>query len=303
MKKLFLSIATAGLLFAGCGEKAKTRTTDSILWKVTGNGLENPSYLLGTHHFASVEVLDNFPAYADALQSAVQVAGEVDMENLSDAQILVIEKGSMPEGTSYHDLLGAGDYEKLDALMTEFFGAGLDQFGALKPAMISTMVTQLSYAKVHPEFNLATHISIDGYIQNIAREQGKEVIGLETIEEQVEVLLNFEPLEAQAASLLCSLEHDELGMQQLTKLTELYSAGDLAGMHDLANDTLNDPCPSSEEFRHALIKLRNDRWMEQIPSLMGEGSTFIAVGALHLTGEEGIIEQLRRSGYTVESIR
>ncbi|MCD8072735.1 MAG: TraB/GumN family protein [Alistipes sp.] len=303
MKKLFITIAASALIFAGCGEKAKTEITDSILWKVSGGGLENPSYLLGTHHFAPVEVLDNFPAYADALQSAVKVVGEVDMEKLGDAQMLFIEKGTMPEGTTYHDLLSPEDYKKLDAIMTEDFGAGLDQFGALKPAMINTMAVQLAYAKAHPGFNLATHVTIDGYVQNVGREQGKEIVGLETIEEQVELLLNYEPLEAQAESLLCSLENDEYGMEQLKLLTEYYSEGKLAQMHELANDTENDPCPSSEEFKLMLIKMRNDKWMEQIPSLMGEGSAFIAIGALHLTGEEGLINQLRQAGFTVEPIR
>lgn len=303
MKKILLLAATAAILIAGCGNRSSAEPTESILWKITGNGLSTPSYLLGTHHFAPVSILDEYPAYTEALASAEIVIGEVDMETMNAAQALMMESAMLPEGTTYHDLLTEEQYARLDELLTGMFGAGLAQFGNFKPAMILNMYTALSYSRANPSFNIMMHVPIDSYIQNLGRESGKEIAGFETFEEQISLLMDFEPLPVQAELLLCSLENDEDSVEKFIEMDNLYKEGNLQGMYDMSFDNDDEPCRMSDEFELAINKLRNDKWMAQIPGIISEKPAFIAVGALHLAGEEGLINQLREAGFTVVPIR
>lgn len=301
MKMLWLFIASLSVLPASIF--AAEPAAESLLWKVTGNGLEKPSYLLGTHHLGNISILENYPSYRDAIRSADLVVGELDMESLSGAQEALMQYGTMPDGVTYRDLLSEENYDKLENYLMENFGTGMSRLGGFKPAMISTMYVQMSYIASDPSFDPASHEPIDGYIQRLGREGGKKVIGLETVDEQMELLMNFEPLEVQAQSLLCAMENEDTGLEFMRLLNEFYAEGRLQAMYDLSFDNPDDPCPSSEEFQLALVNRRNANWLGELPGMMAESSVLVAVGALHLAGEPGLVNRMREMGYTVEPIK
>lgn len=131
----------------------------------------------------------------------------------------------------------------------------------------------------------------------------RPVIGLETTEDQIHLLLNMQTLERQADLLICMVKNPELLKEQMDELQTAYHAQDIDALRELYEKEMpDDPCPSTEEEKNAMNGDRNRKWLEKLPAIMEEKSSFIAVGCLHLPGEDGIIEGLRNLGYRVEAV-
>jgi uncharacterized protein YbaP (TraB family) len=277
--------------------------TGALLWKVSGNGLSKPSYILGTHHLTHVSFVDNIPGLRDVMANTQQTVGELLLSDEAGMQQKVQAAAMMPAGESYSKLLSAEDARALDEGLKSLVGAGLDQFGQFKPGMISMIYTITLYTKLYPEFNPMPHEAIDSYVQRIAKENGKSVLGLESVDDQIYALFEAEPLKDQAESLVCSIKTRDLAKDQLDKLNAYYKAGDLTGMYNMAFNNPDEPCKVSQAQQNAINRDRNDKWVEKLPAIMEDNSNLIAVGALHLAGEEGILNQLATKGYTVEPVK
>ncbi len=277
--------------------------TGTLLWKISGNGLSSPSYILGTHHLAHVSFVDQITGLKEAMETTEQTVGELVMSDQSAMQTKIQQSAMMPAGETYQTLLSADDYAKLDVGLIDVLGAGLGQLGSLKPGMISMLYTITLYTKIYPEFNPMSHEAIDAYVQRIAKEKGKPVQGLETVDDQIYALFDAEPLKVQAESLVCAVGQREKAKEQLDKLNDLYNKGDLKGMYSMAFNNPDDECKTSQKQQDALNKDRNDKWILKLSGIMKDKSSLVAVGALHLAGEEGILNQLAKLGYKVEPVK
>lgn len=278
--------------------------TGSLLWKVSGKDLAQPSYILGTHHLIEKTFLDSINGFTEAFANVHQIAGELDMSNMTEIQTKIQTVAMLPQDTTYQMLLNEVEFTALDSNLTGFFGAGLSQLGNLRPAMLSNVYVALLYQRIFPEYNPQTHLPIDVHIQNKAKAEDKKIIGLETVEDQIYALFFSRPLDIQAQSLTCatglSLDYYK---EQLTDMNNKYMAGDLVGLYDLAYNNPNPACPVDEVYNAALLKNRNDKWLLQMPQIMKTTPTFFVVGALHLAGEEGLLYQLTEMGYKVEAVK
>lgn len=294
------------LIFAVAAASAQPsdKFNGALLWRISGNGLGAPSYILGTHHLYALDFFDTIPGARQALENSGQVVGEL---LLADQQALAAQiqlAAMMPEGVTYESLLSETDYKTLDEGLRAIMGVGLkEQFGAFKPGMISTLLSLVMFAKAYPEFDATRFVGMDAYIQTYAAEKGRPVIGLESVEDQIYALFDAEPLKIQAEQLACQIANMDYAETQLKKLGELYPRGDLAAMYIAGFADPDDPCPASEQAQNALARERNDKWLEKLPSIMSAAPSFIAVGALHLAGEEGLLFQLDKMGYKVEAVR
>ena len=281
----------------------KTVYTGALLWKVSGNGLEKPSYVLGTHHLAHISFVDSVPGLRTAMENTEQTVGELLMSDQMAMQTKVQQAAMMPAGESYKDLLSAEDYAKLDKGLKDMFSVGMEQFGQMKPGMISMVYTITLYTKLYPGFNPVNHEAIDAYVQRIAKEKNKSVLGLETVEDQIYALFDSEPLKDQAVTLACAVGQGDSMKESLDKLNSYYRSGELSKMYDLAFNDPNDICKSSQKQQNALNKDRNDKWMLKLPQIMKDKSSLIAVGALHLAEKDGLLYQLAKMGYKVEAVK
>lgn len=297
------NIAGCLLLLLALAACATTKNkTSSLLWRISGNGLESPSYLFGTHHLIPLSILDSIPGLHEAFEETDQTVGELDMSDMAAMQMQIMGAAVMPEGVTYDALLPPGDVQLLDSTLTDLIGVGLDQLGQLKPAMISNLISITLYQKYYPA--ISGQENIDLYFQTEALKLSRPVKALETAEEQVEILLNSTPLERQAELLICMVKHPELLKDQMDELQLAYHAQDLNALQALFDKEIpNDPCPSTDEEKEALNKDRNEKWLAQLPAIMAKNASFIAVGAMHLPGDDGLIEGLRDQGFTVEAIR
>ena len=274
----------------------------SLLWRISGNGLETPSYLFGTHHLMPISFLNTIQGLNEAFESTKQMVGELDMYDMTALQIQMTHRALMPPNLSYESLLNAEELALLNNTLLSLTGAGLDQWSTKKPAMLSNMITVLLYHHYFPETN--SGISMDAYFQQKARIRLRPVIGLETIDHQLYVMFDVSSIERQAFLLMCKLIHPDLMRETLHQLHSMYEVFDLHGLYQLwAEDHPDNPCPNTDCERNALNRDRNIRWLAQLPSIMQEKPSFIAVGALHLPGENGLLQGLRRQGFVVKPVQ
>jgi len=272
-----------------------------LLWKISGKGLSQPSYILGSHHFAHLSFLDSIAGLEKAINETQQTVGELILskEAMIDMQSQVLKYAMMPEGISYNSLLSDDNYRRLDSLLIRKLNIGLFQLEKIKPAMISQLYVIRLYKILDPSFNETNHIAIDDYLQREAIKQNKPVLALETIGEQIDALYG-DSLEQQLNDLFCTLENNEYSLKSLDLLNEYYKQGLLKQMYDLYIDPTNDPCQSTVQQKDKLNKNRNEKMLKKIPKIIEGKSSLIVVGALHLAGEEGLLAGLSKIGYSVE---
>ena len=298
MKKtvlLFMLIIATCSVYAQTGEAYKS---GSLLWKISGKDLSKPSYLLGTLHFKSGEYLDSIPGAKPALQSCEQVVGEIPMSDMAGLQKQMMQAIQMTPDTTYKMLYSDEDYRFVSEKIASLIGSGLDQLGAMKPAAIQMTVIAFAYMKYFPNINPMN--TLDIRIQSEATKDQKPVLGLETIDDQIHVLLGIMNLQRQADALLCNLKNMDQLIASIPEQINYYNQGDLNKLYLQFEDT--EICPSSPSETDALNKNRNNAWVEKLPKIIKDKSSFIAVGALHLAGKDGLLNLLEKSGYKVEAV-
>lgn len=273
----------------------------ALLWEISGNGLEKPSYVIGTHHLAQLKILDNIQGLKKALNETEQVVGEIKIEDQAGLAVEIQRTAMLPSGYSYESMLTKEEYSALDSCLISFLGYGLAHLGKMKPGLITMLCSVTSFQKSFPEIDFTNHVAMDVYFQQQATQSKKDIVALETVEDQIYTLLDSQPYEEQARSLLCMVKSMDYEIDGARKLTEYYIKGDLTALSGLMSDPSN-PCPMNEEQQNLLNKDRNDKWMQKIPSIMKEKPSFIAVGAIHIAGEDGLLSQLDKLGYTVVAV-
>jgi len=274
-----------------------TEKTGSLLWKISGNGLSQPSYIFGTHHFFPYSFLDSVAGVKRAFSSAEQMVGELVMQDATALAVEVQKAGMMPQDSTWQLLLSEDDYQFVDEQLRSIFGVGFQAFGRLKPFMVSLSYTAFLYQKKFPDFNPGA--SMDLWFQQQASIREMPTLGLETVQDQIDAL-GAASLRQQANDFVCALKNSEHSDLTLLRLNQLYRAADLTALLAMLRE--DSPCPMSAEQETALNDARNERWLEKLPAIMSAKPSFVAVGLLHLVGEAGLLRGLERSGYTVEPI-
>ena len=283
MKHFFISFLTliTGLSFSQELEK-------SLLWKISGNGLKYDSYLFGTIHVSCDASLDD--STIKALKTTEQLFLEIDMNKPIEMEMM--KYITMKNENKISKLLNSEDFNLVDEFLNKKMKMSLKFFDSYKPFMIATML--------YPSI-------LECSIQNIEREliiinknnNNKEVFGLETIKEQMEIFDQI-PYEIQAEELVKMVKSDlKKDKEEIKKMIAIYKNKDIDAMQQIMDESENK---ITSENKKILIYDRNNKWIPTIIKIINEKPTFIAVGAGHLAGNEGIIKLLRRNGYRVEAV-
>ncbi len=280
-----------------------------LLYRISGNGLKAPSYVVGTYHLAPKTYVDSIPGLRKVLDEVAQVYGEVDMAlMMQPANVQKLrESMNMPDGMTLNSLLSPEEMTRLNVLMKELLGADLThpvlagQLTKLSPQAMVTQLTMLMYLKRTPDFDAANQI--DSYLQQVAREKKKKVGALETIDEQIKVLYGSIPYDRQKQLLMCLVDNRQWMEQQTDDLIKTFFSQDLDAVGKVILEKQGTDCDATDEEQNTLIYNRNDAWMKKLPAIMKANSTLVAVGAGHLVTERGLLAQLRNAGYTVEGVK
>ncbi|MBP3212880.1 MAG: TraB/GumN family protein [Prevotella sp.] len=281
-----------------------------LLYKISGNDLEKPSYIIGTHHLANVGFVEKINGVKEALTETEQVYGELKWDVMANPDSLkaMQEKMMLPEGQTLKTILTPEQYKRLDAFMTAKMGAGMSnpmveaQMGKLTPMALVTQFQVLLFLMNHMgEFDPSS--TFDQYFQAQAQKNNLPCGGLETMSFQAQVLYGSTPMERQVEQLMCLIDNEQFNVQMLEEMTKAFYAQDLDALKKAMDVKLGTSCDSTPEEEAALIDNRNADWLTKMPAIMKQAPTFFAVGAGHLPGEKGVLQLLRNAGYTVEGVK
>ena len=281
-----------------------------LLYKISGNDLEKPSYIIGTHHLANVGFVEKINGVKEALTETEQVYGELKWDVMANPDSLkaVQERMMLPEGQTLKTILTPEQYKRLDAFMTAKMGAGMSnpmveaQMGKLTPMALVTQFQVLLFLMNHMgEFDPSS--TFDQYFQAQAQKNNLPCGGLETMSFQAQVLYGSTPMERQVEQLMCLIDNEQFNVQMLEEMTKAFYAQDLDALKKAMDVKLGTSCDSTPEEEAALIDNRNADWLSKMPAIMKQAPTFFAVGAGHLPGEKGVLQLLRNAGYTVEGVK
>lgn len=290
LRGICLTFLVFGFVATSFGQKKY----QSLLWEITGNGIEKPSYLYGTMHVSSKVAFYLGNPFFDALESVDQVALELEPELWFDevlgGDFMTNALGSMNGGGYYgydeawNNFEGNYDIEiNTNLLIQSIFKQDPE------------MANQLLFRFYDPSGNFEEDTWLDMYIYQSAKKLGKSTLGLETFEESMEMLTKSQEESKDEENPARSLTNEER-MEIPLKIESAYRNGDL----DLL-DSLSKLTSPPSYLKYILIE-RNKNFVRGLDSLIRQKPIFAGMGAAHLPGDEGCIEMLRELGFTVRPI-
>ena len=268
-----------------------------LVWKIGGNGIQKPSYILGTHHGCPFNYCDSIPGLMKAFDKVDNIIGEINMIEFSEMSPERMQKMQammmMPADTSLLSLFNEEETAKVNAWLKDEMGASLEMLSVMKPMTIMVTVQNKILTEMMPE--LATMTSIDKYMQTLGQSKGKTIGELESADYQMELLYG-NSLEEQADALL---EMIDLGDSKklMQQLTDAYKSQDLDTLWEIFQEQM-----TGYEY-DAIVKVRNLNWEKQMKEILPKQTTLFVVGAGHLPGEYGMINLLREAGYKVKPVK
>lgn len=262
----------------------------SLLWRIEGKNLKQPSYLFGTMHMIpeeSFEFGENLTRVAESVDAIVL---EIDMDDLN--QLDLMASTMLPGGKSISDFMDSASYARLKSLFID--------------TLHTSPIKWFAYSKLKPFFLISEMASLmmgqtksyEREFMAIAEEKDIEILGLEEATEQL-AFIDSIPLEDQVEILVESFDQYDTMKIYLNRMIAFYQAEELDSIEALMNDP---EFMEMMEFEDLLLTDRNKRWIVSMGDMMEEGGMLFAVGAGHLPGEEGVINLLRQAGYTVTAI-
>ena len=268
-----------------------------LVWKISGNGIKKPSYILGTHHGCPFTYCDSIPGLMKAFDKVDNIIGEINMIEFAEMSPERMQKMQammmMPADTSLLSLFSMEEAAKVNEWLGKKMGASLEMLSVMKPMTIMVTVQNKEMMEVIPE--IATLTTIDKYMQTLGQRKGKTIGELETADYQMELLYG-NSLEEQADALLEMIDHgDSKGLLQ--QLTNAYKSQNLDTLWKVFQEQM-----TGYEY-DAIVKVRNLNWEKQMKELLPKQSTLFVVGAGHLPGKYGMINLLREAGYKVKPVK
>lgn len=284
------AIASAALATSACAEQS----FDPALYAVRDS--DSTMYLYGTVHVRPRDTDWGDEDVRHALASAEEIWTEIEISPAADqrTQALAAELGRAPADRPLSSWLTPEENERLTAL-TQRLGIPRADLEPMQPWMagLTLSVVPIMQAGYDPMSG------VDRAVDAFGDANGKTMRSFETIEQQLGFFSNLDE-ETQRAFLREAIDEAEKGPDMIRDMTSAWERGDLEALERwIVNDT-RDEYP---EVYQALFVRRNNAWMETIVrELDGAGVDFVAVGAGHLLGPDGLVAQLRARGYTVERV-
>ena len=289
MKKVVAIIAILLSSFFVSGQSIKQ---NSLLWEITGPE-ERVSYLFGTYHLLGSDYIKEKPN----LNSVYEKSKTVVVETIIDSALLpqMAMKAMMVE--SIADMVDSAEYTMISEAVEPLVGAPMSLLNNMKPMALATLISLNMAQAATPDSFQFSGMPIDQYFAAHAKKQKKEVVPLESMMEQADILLNGESVEEQLEALLYIINEKDEGRQMTQRTITAYMKEDLAAMLAISQDYEEEMGDMS-----AILYDRNRNWIPKLKPLLAKGSVFIAVGALHLPGEFGLIQLLEAEGFAFKAL-
>lgn len=286
MNRVLLLVVFCALSVAS---RAQVPAENSLLWEISGRGLAKPSYLFGTIHL----ICPTDFSLSDSLKSTIsrtkQVALEMDMDD-PGMMAGMMKTMNMTAGNELKKLVTAQEYERLNHFFQDSVHVGLAMFERAKPFVL-----------MGPLFNTLLDCQPQSYemaLVELAGKQKSEVIGIETLEEQMAIFDTI-PYKDQMKMLLSLVDSLPAARKEFKSLVALYKAQNINELYQM---TMKSEF-GMEGNEEVMLFARNQKWIPRIRRIASAKPTFFAVGAAHLGGEKGVIALLRKEGFRVRAVK
>jgi uncharacterized protein YbaP (TraB family) len=265
----------------------------SPVWAIHGE--HNTVYLAGSVHLLKANDAGLPPAFDHAYRDSKAIVMELAMDKIDPMETAtwMLEHGSLKEGTTLRATIGEERYRRVTAEATRL-GVPMEAVDQLEPWVLGLQLLELQYMQL----GFDPQQGVEQQLQHRAQTDGKPISGLETVDEQLGVLQGMSyPDQARFLDLIVTEMHDVESETQ--SVVTAWRSGDSAKLAAL----LSDEYKSFPVLYRTLVSDRNKRWVPQIEKLLHANQDyFVVVGALHLVGDGGLLELMRRDGFKPEAM-
>lgn len=258
----------------------------SLLWKIQHKKSSCTSYLFGTMHVRDKSAFFENPNLFAYIDQSDSFYAEFNFDEADSA--LTTQYMLLPDGGKVTDQLTVKQSAALDQLLQSATGNPLEQFERFKPMMLINLVSESLFSK---DYN----VPLDFYLFNHAQAQGKKMGGVESFEEQLQIMKNI-PLKGQYQSLVSLIKKQKAFKRQIRKMGEYYVSMDIDKLYKSAKK-------SAKGMRKILIYNRNRIMADRIGLTALEENAFFAIGAGHLAGGKGVLRHLKKHGFKVKPVK
>jgi len=307
MKKSLLSITALLILSLFAFTYVHAENDKAFFWEVTPgqhsvkqNALSQTTiYLMGSIHFADKSFYPLRKKIEQAFSRSDTLVVELDINKINSRtyQQLISQKGSYRDGATIKEFISAETWLQLQQRLQQL-NISYDSIKHYKPGVLvlALMATQVVQMGFEPQLGIDVHFltkaSMPGQLKNI--------IELETLEQQINLFLNIRNGELLLKESLHSLDEAEGVMAELV---HYWKTGDEEKMNKLLFEDALIQYPAFSAIYDSLIYQRNQQMVLKIEDMLKQpGSYFVVVGAGHLIGEEGIVNVLKEKDYVVKRL-
>ena len=282
---LFVSLIILIVLSSFYTKKPK----QNLLWEITSPHTSEKSYLFGTIHIIEKEFFHFPELIKEKINNSSKIIFEIPYPNISNTRDLMLlpNNGTIFSFFSEEEKMKIINWSEQNLKMNE--NEFLNNYGNYKLFVLYQTISQLAF--------LDKTVSYEQEIYKITKGTTKKIEGLETIEEQIDILDKI-PLEIQKKQILTAIDSLIVNQNLMQEMQLAYKSQDLKKIYNWIQKESENNHISLDEF---LFK-RNKKWLSKIVLNINTNSTFIAVGAGHLAGEEGLINLLKKQGFKLKSI-
>lgn len=271
-------------------------TSAQVLYRISGNAATAPSYILATNKLVDMTFLDSIPNVFKCYSECDKVITEFTMQDY-EALAALRQAAILPDSVRLSHFYSNEQYNEIDDALRISLGMGLDKLGRMKPSYLAEMYrNELMKKWLHYDEDR----SMETFFEKVAAQSNIPVYGLDDVGETMYILFDREPFHWQCEELLKLVEYPEKEVRFERSLLEMYQYGRLTDMAYFVKSPDNQTSLSFSDYK--VYSQRNQQWVKRLTPYLKEGKAFITLNAIYLGGEEGLIAQLKASGFRVKAV-
>jgi uncharacterized protein len=287
---LFVITAVFSFAFKAFAQVEDFTKSHGLIYKISGKNNKKPSYIYGTIHIICQNDMVGMDKLNGLINQSEQLLMEIDLDNPTEIQSATTGS-TIPGGKTLSDYLTTEQYAKVDEMFKNYLGVSVDNLKSYNPTVLSVIITGSPKAlgcQLPASYDLS-------FMQNAVKNK-IAIEGLETAASQFEKLAR-KPLNLQAKELYEMSLNPKKSIDGFNGMVSMYKSGQF-DFSKIIEGSLG-----GEDFEKGLLDERNIDWIPKIEKAINEKATFIAVGAGHFGGKNGVLNLLKKKGYKLEAIK
>lgn len=267
-----------------------------VLYRISGNSVVAPSYILATNRMIDMTFTDSIPNAFKCFSNCDKVITEFAIQDY-EAIAALRQAALLPDSVQLSNFYSKEQYREIDEALRINLGMGLDKLGRMKPSYLAEMYRNELMKKW---LNYDEDRSMESFFEKVAAQSNIPVYGLDDVGETMYMLFDREPFQWQCKELYKVIESPEKEVRLERNLRDMYLYGRLSDMAYMVKSPDNLTSLSFSDYQ--IYAKRNHVWVKRLTPYLQEGKAFITLNAIYLGGEDGLLAQLKATGYRVKAV-